>query len=447
MADKMVVPVAGLTLGQLSDTFGAPRSGGRSHAGIDIFAPTGTAVLAATGGRVIKAVRTDTGLGGLRVTVLGDDGRYYYYAHLNRVDVTVGQQVSAGQRLGGVGQSGNAKGTPPHLHFSVGRNRADDGGFNAYEVLSGAQTRSAPVTGSELLAGGYEDPVVDQRTVDDIVMEDFGHLGWAVSHPELGPIIKQAAEEGWTEGTLRGAIHATDWWQTNAASQREWARLRAEDPAEADRQVSQREAMISDAAATAGLSLTPRKIAEIAEESLRLGWSEVEINDALVAELRWNPTARFHGRIGAAIDDVTQRAASYMVDLGDEATFDYARQIMAGELDPDGMDTLLRDLAKNRFPHLTDAFDRGLTATEFFAPYAETAAQLLEVPAGQIDLRNDPELSRVLDPIMGGDQPEMMTLGQFSRMVRETDGWQQTRQAQEGASALGQRLLETFGAV
>lgn len=450
MAEGMVVPVAGVTLGQIANTFGAPRSGGRSHAGIDIFAATGTPVLAASGGRVVKAVRTNSGLGGLRVTVLGDDGRYYYYAHLNRVDVGVGARVSAGQRLGGVGTSGNARGTPPHLHFSVGRNRADDGAFNAYQILSGAgaQSRAAPVTGAQLLAGSGDEPAEpDMRAVDEIIMEDFGHLAWAVTHPELGPIVRQAAEEGWTESTLRGAVHATQWWATNAETAREWQRIRAEDPAEADRQVQQMAATISDLAATLGLTLTTRKVTEIAEEALQFGWSEVEVNDALTAELRWNPAARFNGRIGAAIETVGQTAADFMVDLGDEPTFDYARQLLAGELDIEGVETLLRGYAKERFPHLQSAFDRGLTAAEYFAPYAETAARLLEVPAGQIDLRNDPELSRVLDPIVGGDRPEMMSLGQFERMVRETEGWQSTRQAQQGAAELGESLLQTFGAV
>lgn len=143
------IPVAGVSAGKLADTFGAPRSGGRSHAGIDIFAPRGTAVVAAAPGRVIKAQSRESGLGGRTVTVRGNDGRFYYYAHMDSVNARVGQQVRPGQPLGTVGNTGNARSTPPHLHFSVGGRRADDGAYNAYEFL-----RSGRAVPASTRAGG-----------------------------------------------------------------------------------------------------------------------------------------------------------------------------------------------------------------------------------------------------------------------------------------------------
>ena len=97
----------------------APRSGGRKHEGTDIFAPAGTPLVATETGTVTKVTPTDKGLGGLTVTVKGASGYTYYYAHLSRVDVKVGQSVKAGVTVGAVGNSGNAKNTPAHLHFQV----------------------------------------------------------------------------------------------------------------------------------------------------------------------------------------------------------------------------------------------------------------------------------------------------------------------------------------
>lgn len=117
----LTFPVAYANLKSIGSFFGDSRDGGRrDHEGVDIFAPRGTAVVAAAAG-VITAVRT-TPIGG-RVVWHRDDERgvTYYYAHLQEQHVHEGQRVMAGDRIGTVGNTGNARTTPPHLHFAVYR--------------------------------------------------------------------------------------------------------------------------------------------------------------------------------------------------------------------------------------------------------------------------------------------------------------------------------------
>lgn len=97
------------------DSWGFPRSGGRTHQGVDMFAPYGTPLYAVADG-VIWRVYTNT-LGGLSINLIDTEGNMYYYAHLSAASVTSGQEVGAGQVIGAVGDSGNARGTPPHLHW------------------------------------------------------------------------------------------------------------------------------------------------------------------------------------------------------------------------------------------------------------------------------------------------------------------------------------------
>jgi murein DD-endopeptidase MepM/ murein hydrolase activator NlpD len=115
--DELVVPVSGIQPSSLQSSFGEPRSGHRKHAGIDIFARRGTAVLAAAPGEVVRVGHDH--LGGNVVWVAGAGARLYYYAHLDRFSVSVGQTVAAGDELGRVGNTGNAITTPPHLHFGI----------------------------------------------------------------------------------------------------------------------------------------------------------------------------------------------------------------------------------------------------------------------------------------------------------------------------------------
>ena len=112
------VPVQGVAARRLTDQWGAPRSGGRRHQGIDIFAPCGTPVLSATEGIVFTV--GENALGGQIVRVLGPGGYWHYYAHLSRYgDIARGDRVPSGAVLGYVGQTGNARGTPCHLHYGV----------------------------------------------------------------------------------------------------------------------------------------------------------------------------------------------------------------------------------------------------------------------------------------------------------------------------------------
>ncbi|RDI94616.1 M23 family peptidase [Meiothermus sp. QL-1] len=116
---RLLMPVQGVRVRQVADTFGAPREGWRRHEGQDIFAPRGTPVYSATSGFVWRIGRGERG--GLYVFVVGPGGRRYYYAHLERYapGLREGQRVSPNTLLGFVGNSGNARSTPPHLHFGV----------------------------------------------------------------------------------------------------------------------------------------------------------------------------------------------------------------------------------------------------------------------------------------------------------------------------------------
>ena len=118
-AATLAFPVQGRHMRDIGGRFGAPREGGRrSHDGIDVFAPRGTPVVASTDARVSRV--RETKMGG-RVVWLRDEKRRHslYYAHLDRQFVESGQMVRVGDTIGLVGNTGNARRTPPHLHFGI----------------------------------------------------------------------------------------------------------------------------------------------------------------------------------------------------------------------------------------------------------------------------------------------------------------------------------------
>tara|TARA_R110002020_G_scaffold140350_2_gene311797 strand:+ start:452 stop:1912 length:1461 start_codon:yes stop_codon:yes gene_type:complete len=90
------------------------------HKGIDIFGPKGEPVVSPVDGSVSKINKRDRGKGGRTITILRDDGLSFYLSHLDTVgNFDIGDEINAGQQVGTLGNSGNARGTHPHIHFSV----------------------------------------------------------------------------------------------------------------------------------------------------------------------------------------------------------------------------------------------------------------------------------------------------------------------------------------
>lgn len=117
---SLTCPVEGSSFG---NDFHFPRSHGRRHLGTDVFAPEGSPIVAMADGEITAIDPTDgfdgeSDLGGITVTVTTDVGRFYA-AHLLRIHdgLAVGERVGAGDVVGYVGSSGNARGTPSHVHL------------------------------------------------------------------------------------------------------------------------------------------------------------------------------------------------------------------------------------------------------------------------------------------------------------------------------------------
>ncbi len=140
----LVMPVEGVRREDLIDTWGQSREdGARAHQAIDIAAPRGTRVRAALPGRVDRLFESERG--GRTIYIRSHDGRWMtYYAHLDAYapGLAEGQSVLQGQRIGTVGDSGNAEPGNTHLHFALHRMRPGERWWrgvpvNPYPLLAG----------------------------------------------------------------------------------------------------------------------------------------------------------------------------------------------------------------------------------------------------------------------------------------------------------------------
>tara|TARA_R110002126_G_scaffold291771_1_gene457523 strand:- start:4087 stop:4947 length:861 start_codon:yes stop_codon:yes gene_type:complete len=107
------------------------------HLGIDIFAPKGTPLVACVNGE-IYGIKLGISVGGNTVNIKGDDGKNYYYAHLDSVnnELEEGDKINKGEFLGTVGNTGSASGSHPHLHFSIYKGNYRRGSIDPWEYLN-----------------------------------------------------------------------------------------------------------------------------------------------------------------------------------------------------------------------------------------------------------------------------------------------------------------------
>ncbi len=128
-----VFPVDGPN--SFSNTFGAPRSGGRAHQGCDIMTARNTPLVAVVDGVITSTNPSNSGLGGVTIHLRGGNRTVYYYAHLSSIKggIRAGERVSAGEVIGYAGNTGNASGGAVHLHFEIRPNGG--AAINPYPIL------------------------------------------------------------------------------------------------------------------------------------------------------------------------------------------------------------------------------------------------------------------------------------------------------------------------
>ena len=152
VAPTLAFPVSGYGERAIMSRWGAPRDGGRRrHEGIDIFAPRGTPVIAGAAGEVAEVGENE--LGGLVVWLRDEFGNTQYFAHLSSQLVAEGQAVLQGDTIGLVGNTGNARTTPPHLHFGI--YRRGEGAIDPYWFVHRPEGSIPRLAVDTTLLGGF----------------------------------------------------------------------------------------------------------------------------------------------------------------------------------------------------------------------------------------------------------------------------------------------------
>lgn len=279
--------------------------------------------------------------------------------------------------------------------------------------------------------------------LDGAVNQEYGYLGAFLDNPEVGDLLRRGARNGWTPEQLEAQLRKTSFWKTTSDSQRRYNALATQSPGEARQQSSARTSELVTLSQQLGVQVDPKRMAQIAEDSLRFGWNQSQIRMSMSAEFDYKGGES--GLAGQSSRQVKELAGQYLVPISDQMLGKWTEQMVAGTADEEGFRSYLVEQAKSMFPGMAAALDKGVTVAQYADPYKQLAARELEMNPEMIDL-NEGRFRKMLDQVDAKGNRVSMSLSESTDYLRKLPEWQQTRGANEKAASLTENILKTFGA-
>lgn len=278
--------------------------------------------------------------------------------------------------------------------------------------------------------------------------EQFGAYYEVVKNiPEVMKIIERDMTVGLSDAQFQAELEKTTWWRTTTASARAWEEDKARDPATVQTRVDNQLAALRDTSLRLGLRLRDDVLAKLAEDSLKFGWSNTVIQNAIGSEALKSTGGVSDLRRGYIGQTLRATAGSYGVPLSDVTFNEWVGKIATGQENEASFQAYALDLAKNLYPSLAASLDKGISFRAITDPYRQAASRILEVNPETIDFA-DPKWAQAFTARDDKGQQMMMTYGEWNDYLRTnpTFGYEYTDGAKERAFTVANRLAELFGA-
>lgn len=337
----------------------------------------------------------------------------------------------------------------PNLHNST---RSQSGGpsIKAYvdSVLSKAETMSGAggTTSSNFMgtSGGNVVPALDSQEL----AEQYGFASsFLNSIPELKKLFEQAVSGGWSKDKFQAKLRDTTWFKSTSADERKYLLEISADPASAQQRWDLTNAKVRQLANKLGVIETEfvwQKIHEATRNMIYKGWDESAVR-YFMGQFVGDHTTFTEGEAGEVWDQLRQYSYAMGVELSPDWYRGKIQNVVRGISTIQDFKSEIAALAKANFPQWTAQIDGGQTVADIAQPYMQTMAQILELPAGSVNLF-DNTIKKALTytnekTLEKGAKP----LWQFENELRSDPRWKQTKNAQDSLMQVGHKVLADFG--
>ena len=304
--------------------------------------------------------------------------------------------------------------------------------------------------------GGASDVSAEPTALDQAIPEDWrdaareaypGYYAIVRNIPEIAELLEDAIAEGFTEQEFQARLEQTNWWKQTTASAREWDINGERDPASQQTQIDNRVALIRQVALDSfGVRLGADSLNELANDSLRLGWTQQFLLNAIGDVATQSTAGVSQLRAGYVGQQLRQTANDYGIAISDNTFNKFVNQIAVGQETQDSFQQYALTQAKNLFPSVSDRLDAGETFQQIVDPYREQAARLLEIDPDEIDFTQSEYVKALTYQDERGEQ-RPMSFTEFGDYIRQTRsfGYEYTDQARNKAYQVANDLANLFG--
>lgn len=266
------------------------------------------------------------------------------------------------------------------------------------------------------------------------------------SNPELKKKFKQAVKAGWTPEKFQAEIRDTKWWKKHSEAERKYLILAFGDPATAKLKRQQAYVQVRQLANQIGIIETDsnkKKLNDWAYKAYALGWSEEQLRYEIGKYIYFGD-GRWQGEAGEANEKLHNYAYSMGVTMSDAWYQDRSSNIVRGISTQQDYEDEIKRMAKAAFPGWSKQLDAGKTVEELASPYLQSMSQILELPAGSVNLF-DPSIKAALNNKSKAGLNEVKPLWQFENELRSDPRWKKTQNAQNSLMQVAHQVLTDFG--
>jgi hypothetical protein len=392
-------------------------------------------------------------------------------------------RAESGGRVDAVGDGGNSVGAlqvhlPSHPQYDRQRMLTDldyafqaafeiSGGgsnFNAWTTWSGRTAAgkandarrflgeaasTAPAAGGGFVAD--DDGLASDASPEEIrtyIERNMPEMAYLLDIPEVADVVVGWVRDDAPDEDLAPRIRQTAYYRTNAPSARQWDQMIVADPALAGVTLMRKMGEVGRAFSQHGeIFLTPEEQWSIADQAIRGGWDEADLNRFIVERFRTKGQTTLGARLGA--DEIQATAKKYGLPMSRQTAEEWATQMQLGVMNEDGFENYLRD--QTRFwwadhPNVIKFVEGGGTPADYFSPLKDTIADTLELNPADIDVF-DPQWRQVTDFVDEAGARRSMTPNEARKFAMKDDRVKQTQWYQQTKTNWAGTLGRTFDVI
>lgn len=304
------------------------------------------------------------------------------------------------------------------------------------------KAKSKSTTKTTAKATPAKQPSVDWNEV----AQQYGMTtGMLNAYPELKSLVEQAVREGWEKPKFQAKFQNTNWYKSMSESQRKAAIMSYTDPASWGQLWNQTQAHMRDLLSQMGGDPNSwDQINALASKVIYDGWNDDRARSEIGQYIVFGPNNLAGGKAGEIQSDLNSYAYSMGVKNADSWIQDAVRRVISGRASSQDFKNQIMSQSIAAFPSFMDQFKAGATLADIAQPYTQSMAQILEIPAGDLNLF-DPTIRNALSWKDDTGKAASKPLWQFQNDLRTDARWKKTQNAQDATMGVAHKVLQDFG--